>query len=182
MRYFQNIGLSSLILLLSSTSFALPIEQEVKGNLNVSINGQEISLIFNEGEEDAGQLRIKTKSNQQVFSLAELPFEQSRWVYFQDYNFDGFTDIAVSSPDMGMGVYQVFNIFLYQPKTKNFKALDDTKFDFSHSKCTGFTDIKLIPNTQQMTSSCRGGARWWTDLYQFKNGQWKWLKSKEMEE
>ena len=109
MRYFQNIGLSSLILLLSSTAFALPIEQEVKGNLNISINGQETSLIFNE---DEGQLTIKTNANQQVFPLAELPFEQSRWIYFQDYNFDGFTDIAVSSPDMGMGVYQVFNIFL----------------------------------------------------------------------
>lgn len=67
MMYFQNIGLSSLILLLSSTAFALPIEQEVKGNLNVSINGQETLLIFNEDEEDTGQLTIKTNSNQQVF-------------------------------------------------------------------------------------------------------------------
>lgn len=179
MRYFQNIGLSSLIFLLSSTAFALPIEQEAKDNLNVSINEQETSLIFNE---DEGQLTIETDANQQVFPLAELPFEKSRWIYFQDYNFDGFTDIAVSTPDMGMGVYHFFNIFLYQPKTKDFKALDNTKFDFSHSKCTGFTDIKLIPNTQQMTSSCHGGARWWTDIYQFKKGQWKWVKSKEMED
>lgn len=158
-------------------SFALPQQQKVTGNLDHIVNGEKTQFLFKNTDEDSGQLTIKTHLQQQVFAIQELPYQAFYQIYFDDYNFDGYTDIAVSAPDMGMGVYSIFDIFLYQPISKNYQALDREHFDFSHSQCSIFADIQLVPLKQQMSSSCRGGAKWWTDTYQFKNGQWKLLKS-----
>ncbi len=171
------------IFTLHSISFALPTSQAVKGNTEFKLNRQNIQFIFNENSDDApAQLIMKNKLKKQQFSIAELPYQSTRHIYFADYNFDGLTDFSISAPDMGMGVYQVFDIFLYQPKTQNFEVIDQEKFDFSHSQCTAFTDIRLFPTKRQMSSSCRGGARWWTDTYQFNKGQWRWIKSKDESE
>ena len=175
-----TIMLSSL--LLTPFAFAQPQQQTVSRNINDVVNGQKTHFIFKDGDDESGQLIIQTLAKQQAFDLAELPFERKRQIHFQDYNFDGFTDIAVSTPDMGMGVYSIFDIFLYQPKSKDYQVLNQGKIDFSHAQCSGLTDLKLITHKKQMTSSCRGGARWWIDTYQFKNGQWKWLKSKAADE
>lgn len=177
---------SSIILacvfFLSPLTFALPQQQTVTGNLNYTVNGQKTQFLFKNGDEELGQLTIKTASKRQTFPLQELPYQRSYHIYFNDYNFDGYTDIAVSAPDMGMGVYAVFDIFLYQPKSKDYQVLDQSKIDFSHAQCSILADLKLIPQKKQMTSSCRGGARWWVDTFEFKHGQWKWLKSKAEDE
>ena len=106
-----TIMLSSL-LLTSFAAFAQPQQQTVNHNINDVVNGQNTHFIFKDGDDESGQLIIQTAAKQQAFDLVELPFERKRQIHFQDYNFDGYTDIAVSTPDMGMGVYSIFDIFL----------------------------------------------------------------------
>lgn len=168
--------------LFSPYTFAFPQQQTVTGNLNYTVNGQKTQFLFKNGDEELGQLTIRTASKQQTFPLQELPYQRSYQIYFNDYNFDGYTDIAVSAPDMGMGVYAVFDVFLYQPKSKDYQVLDQSKIDFSQAQCSILADLKLIPQKKQMTSSCRGGAKWWVDTFEFKHGQWRWLKSKAEDE
>lgn len=101
----------------------------------------------------------------------------SRHATINDYNFDGFDDISFSIPDAGMGVYRIFTVFLYNPKTKKFQELIEP--DFSKSKCECLCDLKVDKNKKIIFSGCRGGARWWNDFYQYKNGKLIWIRSQE---
>lgn len=87
-----------------------------------------------------------------------------RSAYVKDYNFDGYDDIAFSLPDAGMGVYQTFNIFLYNPSTKGFKPLQEP--NDARAKCTCLCDVSINQKQKLIYTSCRGGARWWQDIYQ----------------
>lgn len=93
-----------------------------------------------------------------------------------DYNFDGYDDIAFSIPDAGMGVYRIFSIWLYQPKSGQFERLPDP--DYSRSSCSELCDVRVDSKKKLLFTSCRGGASWWQDVYRF-NSQNKlvWVKS-----
>lgn len=104
----------------------------------------------------------------------------SRQAIIDDYNFDGFDDISFSIPDAGMGVYRMFTVFLYNAKTKKFEELIEP--DFSKSKCECLCNLKIDKNKKMITSECRGGARWWKDFYQYKNGKLALIRSQEMVE
>ncbi|MEG1592456.1 XAC2610-related protein [Chryseobacterium sp.] len=120
-------------------------------------------------------------SNKQTVNL-ELPDmdnpNYSRQAIIEDYNFDGFDDISFSIPDGGMGVYRVFTVFIYNAKTKKFEKLIEP--DFSKSKCECLCDLKMDKNKKIISSECRGGARWWKDLYQYKAGKLVWVRSQEI--
>lgn len=93
-----------------------------------------------------------------------------------DYNFDGFDDVAFSIPDAGMGVYRIFSIYLYNPKSKHFNIL--TEPDVPQGKCSGLCDVTLYKKNKRLISSCRGGATWWNDVYRFSNSnKLIWVKS-----
>lgn len=93
-----------------------------------------------------------------------------------DYNFDGYDDIAFSIPDAGMGVYRTFSIWLYQPTSKRFEKLVEP--DYSRSNCSGLCDVTLDGKRKLFFTACRGGARWWQDVYQFdKRNKLVWIKS-----
>ncbi|QXV63802.1 hypothetical protein INP83_11865 [Mucilaginibacter sp. 21P] len=83
--------------------------------------------------------------------------------YVMDVNFDGYDDLAFSIPDAGMGVYQTFNIWLYDPRSKRFKALQPP--NDKRSKCDCLCDVTLDQQKKLIITSCRGGARWWKDSY-----------------
>ncbi|MCX8532976.1 XAC2610-related protein [Chryseobacterium luquanense] len=104
----------------------------------------------------------------------------SRHAIIDDYNFDGFDDISFSIPDAGMGVYRTFTVFLFDPKNRKFKELKEP--DFGKSKCECFCDLKLDKTKKIISSECRGGARWWRDFYQYKNGNLVWMSSKQVNE
>jgi hypothetical protein len=82
-----------------------------------------------------------------------------------DYNFDGFTDFASFHTDDGMGVYTIYQIFIYNPKTKKFDSL---KFPSNFKpKCDMFCDVKIDKIKKTLSSSCRGGARNHTDTWKY---------------
>ncbi len=101
-----------------------------------------------------------------------------RKAYVMDVNFDGYDDLAFSIPDAGMGVYQTFNIWLYDLRSKSFKALQPA--NDKRSKCDCLCDVTLDQQKKLIMTSCRGGARWWKDSYRInRNNQLIWVDSKE---
>lgn len=101
----------------------------------------------------------------------------ARQSLIKDYNFDGYDDVAFSVYDAGMGVYQNFTIFLYNPKTKKFNQISEP--NYKNSKCSCLCDVQLDPKKKTLSTSCRVGASWWKDEYQYENGKLKWIKSKQ---
>ncbi|MDV7698164.1 hypothetical protein N6B72_14655 [Chryseobacterium soli] len=104
--------------------------------------------------------------------------DAARQSIIDDYNFDGYDDIAFSIPDAGMGVYRTFTIWLYNPAVKRFEELKEP--DYSQSQCSCLCDVSIDKSKKLLNTGCRGGARWWQDTYRFgKNGTLKWVHSKE---
>ncbi|MFS4470840.1 XAC2610-related protein [Chryseobacterium sp. T20] len=102
----------------------------------------------------------------------------ARQSIIEDYNFDGYDDIAFSVPDDGMGVYRMFEIYLYNPQSKRFEKLKEP--DFSRSSCSCLCDVTVEKEKKFLITGCRGGARWHQDVYRFgKNGILEWISTKE---
>lgn len=101
----------------------------------------------------------------------------ARQSQIKDYNFDGYDDISFSVYDAGMGVYQIFSVFLYNSKTKKFEPLPEP--DFKNSNCSCLCNLEVSNKRKILSTSCRGGASWWKDEYIYENGKLKWVKSSE---
>jgi hypothetical protein len=107
--------------------------------------------------------------------------DTARQSIIEDYNFDGYNDVAFSIPDAGMGVYRTFTIWLYNPVIKRFEELKEP--DYSKSQCSCLCDVSVDTSKRLLKTRCRGGARWWQDIYSFdKNKNLKWVRSKEATE
>ncbi|MBS7565360.1 hypothetical protein KHS38_13190 [Mucilaginibacter sp. Bleaf8] len=106
--------------------------------------------------------------------------DKTRSCYIKDYNFDGYDDLGFSLPDAGMGVYQTFNIWLYNPATKRFQRLQESQD--THAKCSCLCDVTVNAKRKLLYTACRGGAHWWQDVYRIdKNNRLVWLRSAERE-
>lgn len=102
----------------------------------------------------------------------------ARQSIIEDYNFDGYDDIAFSVPDDGMGVYRMFEIYLYHPQSKRFEKLKEP--DYSHSSCSCLCDVTIEKDKKLLITGCRGGARWHQDVYRFsKKGNLEWISTRE---
>jgi hypothetical protein len=100
----------------------------------------------------------------------------SRTCYIKDYNFDGYDDLAFALPDAGMGVYHTFNIWLYNAVTKRFQPLQESQD--KRAKCSCLCDVTLNAKRKLLYTACRGGARWWQDVYRIgKDNRLIWLRS-----
>lgn len=130
-----------------------------------------------------GNLQIEYPDGKKM--NAELPFPDSpdavQQSFIEDYNFDGYDDLAFTIPDGGMGVYNMFTIYLYNPKKKRFEKFKEP--DYSKSSCSCLCDVLVNQEKKLLQTGCRGGASWHQDLYRFdKNGVLKWLDSRELKE
>ncbi|CAC9972383.1 XAC2610-related protein [Flavobacterium panici] len=125
-------------------------------------------------EDDFETLKIKNAKTGQIQVIknveASITGKQSR-LEVNDFNFDGFLDFASFHTDDGMGVYTIYQIFIFNPKTKQFDSLNFPS-NFS-PKCDMFCDVKIDKTKKILTSSCRGGARNHTDV-------WKYDKNKKL--
>jgi len=113
---------------------------------------------------------------------AVLPFpdnpDAAMQSIIEDYNFDGYDDLAFTIPDAGMGVYSMFTIYLYNHKKKRFEKLQEP--DYSKSSCSCLCDVSVNNEKKILQTGCRGGAAWHQDSYSFdKNGILKWNSSEE---
>ncbi len=101
----------------------------------------------------------------------------ARQSHIADYNFDGYDDVGFSVADAGMGVYQQYTIYLYNPKYRQFYLLQEPEYS-EKAKCSCLCNVAVDENKKELRTSCRGGARWWQDLWRFKNGKLVWVSSK----
>ena len=104
----------------------------------------------------------------------------ARQSHIADYNFDGYDDIAFSVADAGMGVYQEYAIYLFDPKSRQFHPIQEP--NYAKANCSCLCDVVLDSKRKLFYTSCRGGAKWWQEVWQFKNGKLVWLRSEEKRE
>lgn len=125
-------------------------------------------------EDDFETLRIKNAKTGQIQLINNLESSitgKRSSLDISDYNFDGFTDFASFHTDDGMGVYTIYEIFIFNQKTKQFDRLNfPSGFN---PKCDMFCDVKIDKIKKTLTSSCRGGARNHSDV-------WKYDKNKKL--
>lgn len=80
-----------------------------------------------------------------------------------DYNFDGFQDLAASAT-LGQ-VNEVYSVYLYVPATGRFRALAaPTGPEIS---CEGLWTLSPDPLSRTLSSSCRSGPMWYSDVYRY---------------
>ncbi|MEA5125780.1 FG-GAP repeat protein [Xanthomonas floridensis] len=84
-------------------------------------------------------------------------------VHSDDYNFDGYPDLAVTA--MLGQVNEATRVFLYDSAQRRFRLL--TAPARPAVQCEGFWN--LTPDLQQrsLSSSCRSGPMWYSDVYRY---------------
>ena len=114
------------------------------------------------------RIEIRTSKNDKVQVLDSIEQSitgRSMDLTVEDYNFDGFSDFSCSHVDDGMGVYRIYQIFIYNPKTNLFDKLEIPSG--CYPECELFCDITVNKKKKQLISSCRGGASWHKDIWKF---------------
>ena len=107
----------------------------------------------------------KTKKTQLITDIETSITDKITYVAIDDYNFDGYTDFALYRTDDGMGVYTIFQIFIYNSRDNQFNKLKIPAD--SNPDCDEFCDIQVNKKKKILQSSCRGGAKWHTDIWKF---------------
>ena len=124
-----------------------------------------INVCYTNNFESLEVKNLKTGKTQIVNNLETSITGKESHLATNDYNFDGFTDFASYHTDDGMGVYSIYQIFIFNPKTQQFDLLEfPTNFK---PKCDMFCDIKIDKTKKTLTSTCRGGARTHTDIWKY---------------
>ena len=80
-----------------------------------------------------------------------------------DYNFDGYQDLD-SSATLGQ-VNESVTVYLYEPSSGQFRALAAPQGP--EISCDGFWSLTPDPATRTLSSSCRSGPMWYSDIYRF---------------
>lgn len=150
--------------------------KEDNGNSSLIVHG----ALINFNRISNNKLEIKYP-NRQITSVV-LPNvdspDASRQSYIEDYNFDGYDDLGFSISDAEMGVYRTFGIWLYNPISKQFEKMVEP--DYTNAECSELCNVTLDKKKRLLYSTCRGGARWWQDTYQFSTkNRLIWISSKE---
>lgn len=78
-----------------------------------------------------------------------------------DYNFDGYQDL-VSSATLGQ-VNEANRVYLYDPGNGGFRELQVPSN--AEGNCGGFWSLAPDAASKTLTSSCRGGPLWYSDVY-----------------
>ncbi|MFD2941069.1 XAC2610-related protein [Flavobacterium notoginsengisoli] len=144
--------------------------QKDKSKIEISFKNK-IGTSDEEYEQAVEIKNIRTGKTQIINNIEVSITGKPSHLEINDYNFDGFTDFASYHTDDGMGVYTIYQIFVFNPITKQFDSL---QFPSNFSpKCEMFCDVKVDKIKKTLTSSCRGGARTHSDV-------WKYDKNKKL--
>jgi hypothetical protein len=163
-KYFLHICLSLFCSILYSQN-DISLEQKDKSKFKISLKTNSGSTDNEEIEQTIEVKNFQTGKTQIITNIETSITGKPTHLEVNDYNFDGFTDFAAFHTDDGMGVYTIYQIFIFNPKTKNFDTL---KFPTNFNpKCDMFCDVKVDKTKQTLSSSCRGGAKTHTDIWKF---------------
>ena len=84
-----------------------------------------------------------------------------------DYNFDGYQDLDTSAT-LGQ-VNESVTVYLYEPASGQFRALAAP--EAPEISCEGFWSLTPDPATRTLSSSCRSGPMWYSDIYRYQGRQ-----------
>ncbi len=80
-----------------------------------------------------------------------------------DYNFDGYQDLDTSAT-LGQ-VNESVTVYLFEPANGQFRPLAAP--EAPEISCEGFWSLTPDPATRTLSSSCRSGPMWYSDIYRF---------------
>lgn len=143
----------------------ISLVQKDKSKITITLRVNSVSSDSEEMQQTGEIRNTKTGKIQIIKNIETSITGRESHLEINDYNFDGYTDFASFHTDDGMGVYTIYQIFIFNPKTKNFDLL---KFPSNYNpKCDMFCDVKVDKIKKTFSSSCRGGARTHTDIWKY---------------
>lgn len=138
----KNILLATLFLA-SSLVYASEDRQKYK----IITKHQNFIIVTTDNDYQNGSHTLFTISNQTTGEIQQISSEngireEPLDIHVEDYNFDGYKDLSFSHTDDGMGVYEIYDIFIFNRKNKKFESL--TIPPNTKAKCDGgFADVRL---------------------------------------
>ncbi|WP_342058210.1 XAC2610-related protein [Aeromonas sp. OTU364] len=99
--------------------------------------------------------------------------DQQSDIVIQDFNFDGYQDIAIIN-SLGM-VNNVFYVFLYEHVNSAFKELKFSDSKMPASACGDLYNLAVRLDDLSLVSSCRSGPVWYYDTYRYNAQGELWL-------
>ena len=152
--------LLGLLTLFSSVVISKPIELEVngKGPLQKTIQLHPtvaVTLYLNNFKATV----TNAKGIPQQLGSYEPGTQGKSSVLVDDFNFDGYKDLAIQQAIGYMGVNVFYDVYLYQPKHQRFQL--------------GFHDsnIEADAATKVIKASQRSGPRWYSNIYKISKGK-----------
>ncbi|MFT4256172.1 MAG: SH3 domain-containing protein [Pseudoxanthomonas sp.] len=149
--------LFSAFALLSLASACCAAEQEFSFNVAPGIVAD--AHLRDDGSIEVGTNRSPKRQHLQASSDEEGDSSLSH----DDYNFDGYQDLE-SSAVLGQ-VNEADTIYLYDPASNQFRLLQPPSN--AKASCEGFWGVTPDAASKTLTSSCRGGPLWHTDIYRY---------------
>lgn len=135
---------------------------------NIGFSQKDKTQITIKSINDFEKLEITNSKNSKVQIIDSIETSitgKEMHVAIEDYNFDGCKDFALYRTDDEMGVYSIYQIFIYNPINRQFRKL---KVPLNaNAECDEFCDIQINKKTKTLQSACRGGAGWHTDIWKF---------------
>lgn len=163
-KYFLQICLY-FVFTFSYSQNKISLVQKDKSKIKISLKTSSGSTANEDMEQMAEIRNVKTGKVQIIKNIETSITGKPSHLEINDYNFDGFTDFAAYHTEDGMGVYTIYQIFIFNSKTQQFDLL---KFPPNYNpKCDMFCDIKVDKIKKTLSSSCRGGARTHTDIWKY---------------
>ena len=117
---------------------------------------------------DDGMIEVATNRTPQPQQLLGAADEEGRSrLDHVDYNFDGYQDLA-SRASVGQ-VNEAVVVYVYEPRTSSFRELHAPTQPTT--SCEGFWSLLPDAKTRTLTSTCRSGPMWYSDVYRYNGRQ-----------
>ncbi len=129
---------------------SIPLTLSDKTQANISIQGSNVIAQLQNGN----TLVL-------VNNFSNIP-EYARDIWIEDFNFDGYQDIAVTTQIDPVSNDQFYTIFSWESSLKHFIPMH-----FSGN----LSNLEIEPRSQQIRSSYQSGDFWTEDTYRFANKQ-----------
>lgn len=153
--------LIAAVSLLAAPAFAAD-DDEIRFEVAAGVSAH--ARLLDDGSVDVGTNRSKGR---QVLAASTDEEGGGTRLGHADYNFDGYQDLDTSAT-LGQ-VNESVTVYLYEPASGQFRALAAP--EAPEISCEGFWSLTPDPATRTLSSSCRSGPMWYSDIYRYQGGQ-----------